>query len=80
MTQYLLSGLIAAVSAVILFLLGLILNRLSRLEEKLDGKVDKAFCDHQQETCQREYGQERFWEEFNRHSHTGLPADSKVTR
>ena len=80
MTQYLLSGLIAALAAVILSLLGLILNRLGRLEEKLDSKVDKSFCDHQQEACQREFGQERFWEVFNHHSHTGLEADSKVTR
>jgi hypothetical protein len=78
--QYVLTGVIAAFGTVMTILLGLILSRLNRLETKLDGKVDKEFCDHQQEVCDKVYGQRNFWDVFNRHSHTGLPAESKVTR
>ncbi len=78
--QYVLTGLIAVLATVMTVLLSLILSRLSRLENKLDSKVDKEFCEHQQEACEKQYGRGPFWEVFNRHSHTGLAADSKVTR
>ena len=78
--QYVLTGVIAVLAAVMTVLLSLILGRLTRLEDKLDAKVDKEFCEHQQQVCEREYGRGPFWEVFNRHSHTGLAADSKVTR
>ena len=78
--QYLLTGVIAVLGTVMTILLSLILGRISRLETKLDTKVDKEFCDHQQEVCEKSYGQRDYWDVFNRHSHTGLAADSKVTR
>jgi uncharacterized membrane-anchored protein YhcB (DUF1043 family) len=78
--QYLLTAVIAILGTVMTVLLGLILGRLGSLEKKLDNKVDKEFCDHQQAVCEKAYGRSDFWEVFNRHSHTGLSAESKVTR
>jgi len=79
-TQYALAGLIGVLGTIMTVLLSLILSRLGRLENKLDGKVDKEFCDHQQIVCEKAYGHGEFWDVFERHSHTGLPAHSKVTR
>ena len=78
--QYVLTGLIAVLATIMTVLLSLILGRLGRLETKLDGKVDKEFCDHQQEVCEKQYGTGVFWEVFNRHSHTGLAPDSRIVR
>jgi hypothetical protein len=80
MAQYLLSGIIAFLAAIMTVLLTMILGRLNRLEEKLDVKQDKAFCENQKETCDRQFSTKEFWEAFGKHSHTGLAATSKVTR
>lgn len=78
--SYLIAGLIALFGGVNTILLGVLISRQSKLEDKLDGKQDKAACDKQQKICLREFTNDDFWDVFNRHSHTGLPSDSKVTR
>ncbi len=78
--EYILTAIISVLGSVMIVLLGIILNRLSRLEEKLDGKQDKTECDRQVENCQRVFKIDDFWDAFSKHSHTGLPGDSRVTR
>lgn len=75
---YVLTGVISALGALISLLLALVLQRLSRLEDKLDGKQDKNDCVCYQDRW-REAIQE-IWDAFGKHSHEGLPPTSKVTR
>jgi prophage maintenance system killer protein len=78
--EYILTAIISVLGTVMIVLLGVILSRLSRLEDKLDGKQDKAECDRQADRCQKLFADEDLWDVFNRHSHTGLEANSRVTR
>jgi hypothetical protein len=100
MEQYVLTAVIAVLGTTMSILLGMILNRLNKLEEKLEAKLDKVDCETRRYACRLEIGKqierededikdlyackekehEELWETFGRHSHTGLPADSKVTR
>lgn len=78
MAVYVLTGVISAFGALMSLLLVMILQRLSKLEDKLDGKQDKAQCERNEErTCQT---LQDVWDAFNRHSHEGLPLGSKATR
>ena len=75
---YILTGVISALGALISLLLALVLQRLSRLEDKLDAKQDKSDC-----LCYRDGLREALqevWDAFGKHSHEGLPPTSKVTR
>lgn len=89
MIQYILTGAVSILSAVMTILLTIILNRLTKLEDKLDGKRDAKACDQIRGDCvkfrdNKEVGiadeAKELWDIFNRHSHTGLAPDSKVTR
>ena len=78
--EYVLAGVLTLFGAAMTILLGLILSRLNRVDNKLDEKMDKADCVKQQATCKELFGTCDFWDQFGRHSHTGLASDSKVTR
>ncbi len=80
MAQYALTAVIAILGSVMIVLLGVILSRLARMEEKLDLKQDKTECVKQVANCERVFQIDNFWEAFGKHSHTGLPGDSRVTR
>jgi hypothetical protein len=75
---YVLTGVISAFGGVMSLLLMMILQRLSRLEDKLDGKQDKGDCSCYQDRL-REALQD-IWDAFDKHSHEGLAPGSKVTR
>ncbi len=78
MALYVLTGVISALGALMSLLLVMILQRLSKLEDKLDGKQDKNECErHEERACQ---SLQDVWDAFNRHCHEGLPSGSKVTR
>ena len=64
-------------------------KRVTRLEEKFDGKQDKVACEDNIQRCgavrkewrrEMKSDQEDIWNAFNHHSHEGLPAGAKVTR
>ena len=87
--DHLSTALMSVIGAVIILMLGAILNRLVKVEDKLDAKVDKSYCEKAQQAEGRELERifackerdhEDLWDAFNRHCHTGLPVDSKVTR
>lgn len=93
MVELALNGLIVVLGTVISLLLTFILSRLSKIEGKLDLKVNKEDCRETRATCAGEIKREvehtqackkeehiEIWDAFNGHSHTGLPSDSKVTR
>lgn len=69
---------ISCLCTLILAALGWMTRRLSRIEEKLDGKVDKAECG----VCrsERKADADALWKAHGRHSHTGLEPDSRVIR
>jgi hypothetical protein len=75
---YVLSAVTSSFGALMSLLLVMILQRLSKLEDKLDGKQDKPEC----ERCEQRFCQavEDIWDVFNKHSHEGLRLTSKVTR
>ena len=77
---YLLSGVISASASVLALLLTMILQRLGKLEAKLDSKQDKAECAERRRTCRENFDDNDIWTAFNTHSHEGLPLGSKVTR
>ncbi|MBN1664843.1 MAG: hypothetical protein JW943_14680 [Deltaproteobacteria bacterium] len=61
-----------------LFMLGIIMKRIDRIEDCLENKVDQDDCDKQhgrQDTTNR-----NLWDAIDLHSHEGLPAGSRVTR
>ena len=75
---YVLSAVTSSFGALVSLLLMMILQRLSKLEDKLDGKQDKPECERrEQRFCQ---AAEDIWNVFNNHCHEGLPPASKVTR
>ncbi|MDR3555911.1 MAG: hypothetical protein P4L55_14230 [Syntrophobacteraceae bacterium] len=75
---YMLTGVISSFGALMSLLLVMILQRLSKLEDKLDGKQEKLECERREERfCQ---SVQDIWDIFNKHSHEGLPPTSKVTR
>lgn len=78
MALYVLTGVISALGALMSLLLVMILQRLSKLEDKLDGKQDKSECERHEERAS--VSLQDVWEAFNRHSHEGLPSGSKATR
>lgn len=57
---------------------GVVLYRLNRVEEKLDRKTDKANCIREVAKQSNEFGE--LWQAVNKHSHSGLPGDSRVIR
>ncbi len=73
-----LTGIISAFGALMSLLLVMILQRLSKLEDKLDRKQDKGECERRDKrSCQ---ALEDIWDAFGKHSHEGLGPASKVTR
>ena len=73
-----LTATLSGLAAVICLLLTLVHTRLGRIEDKLDGKQDKAECGTKEKRFSDEL--KEFWEAFGKHSHEGLPPGSKVTR
>lgn len=61
-------------------------SRHEAIGKKLDQKMDRAGCEAQVARCERSFNQgfcqesKELWEALRTHSHTGLPADAKVTR
>lgn len=89
---WMISGLLALLSllgTINAFLLGIILRRQSAIDGKLDKKVDRSVCMETRATCKDRLDKdgkqicddvESLWHALGSHSHTGLPATSKVTR
>jgi hypothetical protein len=73
-------AIITILGGVIITLLGFVLSRVSSIDNKVDKKQDKTECEKQAAICQREFSTETFWNNFDKHSHTGLPDGSKVVR
>lgn len=73
-----LTGVISSFGALISFLLVMILQRLSKLEDKMDGKQERQECERREERFSVSI--QDVWDTFNKHSHEGLPPISKVTR
>lgn len=69
---------VSALCSVILAVLGWLGRRMTRIEEKLDGKLDKAEC----RDCSAEHKEQfsEVWDALAKHSHTGLETTSRVTR
>jgi hypothetical protein len=74
---------ISALCALILALLGLQWkdqrDMHKQLKGELDKKVNREECKSWRDLCPIEHHGPS-WEEFNIHSHTGLPKDAKVLR
>lgn len=70
--------LISFMVAVIACLLGVIVKQNSKVEERLDLKVNEVTCLERHGNVIKE--QQCFWGAINNHSHTGLPPDSRVIR
>ena len=68
----------SVVAALIAILLSSISSRLARMEEKLDQKQDIKECEVRETRCCKSVSD--LWDAFGKHSHEGLPKDSKVTR
>ena len=73
-------ALLGAAVSILVVLLSLIIYLLLRMDKKLDSKQDKEVCTTRLQNCEKVFDLENFWLEFNKHSHTGLPNGSKVTR
>lgn len=79
----------SAIGAVNILILGFVVTRLADMDKKLDQKQTKEDCRAARDACQRvndgrddrQCGEiKEIWVAFAQHSHSGLPADSKVTR
>jgi len=71
------------------FLLSSISGRIAKMEKKLEATQSKDECSAARQACQKvlERSDKRqcdeikdVWNALSTHSHTGLPADSRVTR
>ena len=75
---YVLTAVISSFGALMSLLLAMILQRLSKLEDKLDGKQENAECERREKRFSQTI--EDIWDVLNKHSHEGLSPTSKVTR
>lgn len=71
-------GILSILGVINGFLLSMILSRISTMSEKLDLKKDKEDCREAEGKCDRNFSD--LWDVVNRHSHSTLPLESRVTR
>lgn len=48
----------------------------AKISDEVKSKLDKEDCKESRDGCSRGPS----WDDFNRHSHTGLPPDARITR
>ena len=64
--------------AIIVCLLSALVCQNSEISKKLNLKVDEADCKEKHRLIEKEEG--NLWNALDRHSHTALPDNAKVTR
>jgi hypothetical protein len=70
--------LVSFLLGIIAVLLGVLVRQNSKLECKVEDRVEKEACDKQHEATSKD--REGIWGALNAHSHTGLPPDARVVR
>ncbi len=65
----LVGGLVGGCFTLLVVLMGIVLNRLSRIEDKLDGKVDKETLEKFDKKCAKATAD--IWGTLNHHAHNG---------
>lgn len=84
---WVLASLVGVIGSLIICLLTLLIfiaqnlrKEVKALSDKLDSKQDRTECERQEQRCRQNFDLEDVWSVINGHSHSTLPARSKVTR